>query len=95
MSGLVISRFPGLIAETEMKYKTDWRDVIRHLSNLCFVGSYLFFERGMIAPAACCTIAGEIMLAPSALKQKSWSTVIVGGLFFVLALGTLSRTLFG
>ena len=78
-----------------MKYKTTWQDSIRHLSNLCFVGSYLFFERSMIIPAACCTLAGELMLAPSAIKQRSWSTVVVGGLFFVLALGTLSRSLFG
>ena len=27
-------------------YKTDWRDTLRHFSNLAFVGSYLFFERG-------------------------------------------------
>ena len=78
-----------------MKYKTDWRDAIRHLSNFCFVGSYLFFERSMIIPAACCTLVGELMLAPSAIKQRSWSTLIVGGLFFVLALGTLSTGLLG
>ena len=47
-----------------MRYKTDWRDTLRHFSNLAFVGSYLFFERGMVLPGACCTVTGEILPAP-------------------------------
>ncbi len=78
-----------------MKYDTDWRDQLRHFANFAFVGSYLFFERGMLVPGACCTLTGELLLAPSAWKHKSWSTIVVGGLFFTLALGTLSRTLLG
>ena len=78
-----------------MKYQTDWRDTFRHFSNVCFVGSYLFFERGLVLQGACCTVVGEMFLAPSAIKHRSWSTVIVGGLFLVLALGTISRSLFG
>lgn len=78
-----------------MKYQTDYRDTLRHFSNVAFVGSYLFFEQGMVLPGACCTITGELLLAPSAIKHRSWSTVVVGGVFLVLALGTLSRGLFG
>ena len=76
-------------------YKTDWRDTARHFSNLAFVGSYVFFERGMVVPGACCTLTGEILLAPSAIKHRSWSTVAVGTVFFVMAIGTISRSLFG
>jgi hypothetical protein len=76
-----------------MKYNVTWHDQVRHLSNVCFVGSYLCFERGLITAGACFTLMGEILLAPSAMKQKSWSTVIMGSVFGVLALGTLTRTL--
>ena len=78
-----------------MRYETDWRDTCRHFSNLAFVGSYLFFERGNVVPGACCTLLGEMLLAPSALKQRAWSTVALGSLFFVLAIGTISRSLLG
>ena len=78
-----------------MRYETDWRDQCRHFSNLCFIGSYLFFERSMAVEGAVCTLIGEMLLAPSALKQRAWSTVALGGLFFVLAIGTISRSLFG
>ena len=78
-----------------MKYQTDWRDQLRHFSNLAFVGSYIFFERGMVVPGACCTLTGELLLAPSAIKHRSWSTVAVGTVFFVMAIGTISRSLFG
>ena len=77
-----------------MKYQTDWRDHLRHFSNLAFVGSYLFFERGMVLPGACCMATGEILLSPSAIKHRSWSTVAVGAVFLVLALGTITRSLF-
>ncbi len=77
-----------------MKYKTTWQDHVRHFSNIAFVGSYLFFERGLVVPGACCTIVGEFLLAPSAWKQKAWSTLILCGLFFALAVGTLVRSLF-
>jgi hypothetical membrane protein len=78
-----------------MKYQTDWRDTLRHFSNFCFIGSYLFFERGMVLQGALCTVTGEMLLAPSAIKHRSWSTVIVGGVFLFLALGTITRSLFG
>lgn len=75
-------------------YETTWHDTCRHFSNLAFIGSYLFFERGMLVYGACCTLTGEALLAPSALKQKAWSTVLLGAIFTVLAIGTLSRSLF-
>jgi hypothetical protein len=78
-----------------MKYRTDWRDTLRHFANFVFVGSYLFFERGMVVQGACCTLVGELLLAPSAWKHRSWSTIIVGGLFFTLAIGTLTRSFLG
>lgn len=78
-----------------MKYTTDYRDTLRHFSNIAFVGSYLFFERGLILPGAFCTVAGELLLAPSAIKQRSWSTVFVGSVFLALAIGTISRSLLG
>ena len=74
-------------------YKSDFRDTLRHFSNLAFIGSYLFFEQGMTLPGACCTLAGEMLLAPSALKQRSWSTVALASLFFILAIRTISRSL--
>lgn len=76
-----------------MKYQTTWHDQVRHLSNVCFVGSYLFFERGMVISGACCTLLGETLLAPSAIKHRSYSTVVVGAVFWFLALGTLGRSL--
>ena len=76
-----------------MKYETDWRDQWRHASNLAFIGSYLFLERGLLVPGALCTIAGEALLFPSAVKHRSWSTVAVGTVFFLLAIGTIGRSL--
>ncbi len=78
-----------------MKYQTDWRDQLRHFSNFCFIGSYLFFERGMVLQGAICTVTGELLLAPSAIKHQSWSTIVVGGVFLFLALGTITRSLLG
>ena len=75
-----------------MSYKTDWRDNLRHWSNLAFIGSYLFFENGHVVPAAFCTLAGETLLAPSAIKHRSWTTVAMGGIFLVLAAGTILRS---
>jgi len=76
-------------------YKTDYRDTLRHVANFCFIGSYLSFERGHVMVGACFTLAGESLLAPSAFKHRSWSTVLVGGIFLTLALGTLTRGLLG
>ena len=78
-----------------MKYQTDWRDGFQHLSNLFFVLSYLNFENGHVVTAAGCTLLGEVLLAPSAIKQKSWSTIASSALFLGLALSTLGRGLFG
>ena len=64
-----------------MKYQTDWRDGFRHLSNLFFVLSYLNFENGHVVLAASCTLKGEVLLAPSAIKHRSWSTVASSALF--------------
>ena len=75
-----------------MSYETDWRDAVRHLSNLFFVMSYLNFEGGHVVLAACCTLTGEVLLAPSAIKHRSWSTVASSALFLALALSTLART---
>ena len=80
------------LALYHMKYQTDWRDAVRHLSNLFFVMSYLNFEGGHIVLAACCTLTGEVLLAPSAIKHRSWSTVASSALFLALALSTLART---
>jgi len=88
-------KLPGPTVETEMSYKTDWRDNLRHVSNFCFIGSYLCFERGHVLAGACFTLAGESLLAPSALKHRSWSTVLVGGIFLALALRTLATGLLG
>jgi hypothetical protein len=76
-----------------MSYKTDWRDKVRHIANMCFVLSYLNFENGHIAIAACCTLVGELLITPSALKHRSWSTVAVSAVFMVLALSTVYRYL--
>ena len=76
-------------------YKTDWRDTIRHFSNIAFVCSYLFFERGLVVAGAFCTVTGEILLAPSAIKHRSWSTVLVGCVFLALALRTIAGSFFG
>jgi hypothetical protein len=76
-----------------MKYETTWHDHVRHLSNLVFICSYLCLERGFVIQGATLTIVGETLLAPSAIKQRSWSTVLVGGVFLVLALGTVTRLL--
>jgi hypothetical protein len=78
-----------------MKYQTDWRDGFRHLSNLFFVLSYLNFENGHVVTAAGCTLLGEVLLVPSAIKQKSWSTIASSALFLGLALSTLGRGFFG
>lgn len=74
-------------------YETDWRDTLRHFANFGFIGSYVCLERGYLVAGALFTIASELALAPSALKHKSWSTLLVGGVFLALALGTLTRAL--
>ena len=76
-----------------IKYNTDWRDTFRHIANFCFIGSYLCLSNGMLIPGSLFTLVGESMLAPSALKHRLWSTVLVGGIFLVLALNTLYREL--
>ena len=75
-----------------MKYKTDWRDFLRHIANFCFVGSYLCLSSSMLVPGSLFTLVGESLLAPSAIKHRSWSTVFVGALFFVIASLTLARS---
>lgn len=77
------------------KYKTDIRDELRHVANFGFIGSYLCLERGHLIAGALFTIVAESLLFPSALKQKSWSTLVVGSIFLVLALGTLTRVAIG
>ena len=76
-------------------YKTDYRDALRNIANIAFVCSYLCFERGMVLPGALCTVTGELLLAPSAIKHRSWSTVAVSSVFLALAVGTISRSLLG
>ena len=76
-----------------MSYQVCWRDHVRHVANMFFVLSYLNFENGHVAIAACCTLAGELLVVPSALKHRSWSTVIVSAVFMVLALSTVYRYL--
>lgn len=76
-----------------MKYKTDWRDTFRHIANFCFVGSYICLSNSALVLGSLFTLVGETMLAPSAFKHKSWSTVIVGGIFLIMALATLQREL--
>lgn len=78
-----------------MKYETTWHDTARHIANACFIGSYLCLSNGLLVAGSLFTLVGESLLAPSALKQRSWSTVIVGGIFLTLALGTLTRCLLG
>jgi hypothetical protein len=74
-------------------YKTDWRDFLRHIANFCFIGSYLCLSNAMLVAGSLFTLVGETMLAPSAFKHKSWSTILVAGVFLTLALSTLYREL--
>lgn len=78
-----------------MKYKEDWRDHVRHVANACFVGSYICLTNGLMVLGSLFTIAGESLLAPSALKQRSWSTLLVCSVFLFLAFSTLARGLLG
>lgn len=78
-----------------MKYKTDWRDELRHVANFGFIGCYLAMERGHLAVGAVFTIVSELLLLPSALRHRSWSTILVGAIFLALACGTLSRSSLG
>ena len=75
-----------------MSYQTTWHDQLRHFANLAFICSYLFFENGHVVPAAFCTLTGETLLAPSAIKHRSWTTVAVGGVFMLLSLGTIVKS---
>lgn len=78
-----------------MNYKSDWRDNARHFANACFVGSYVSLTHGLLVAGSLCTIVGELLLAPSALKHRSWSTVLVSGIFLFLALSTLATSHLG
>ena len=73
-------------------YKTDWRDNARHVANVCFIGSYICLTNGMILAGSLFTIVGESMLAPSAIKQRSWSTIAVCSIFFTLAIHAILRS---
>ena len=77
-----------------MKYRTDWRDSLRHVCNLFAVAAYICFEHGHVLAAAVCTLLAEVLLTPSAIKHRSWSTMMSSMLFLGLALGTISRSLF-
>ena len=48
-------------------------------------------SHGIIVPGSLFTLVGELLLLPSALKQRSWSTILVAVVFVFLALATLSR----
>ena len=74
-------------------YKTTWHDTARHVANACFIGSYLCLTNGMLVAGSLFTIAGESLLAPSALKQRSWSTLLVCSIFLTIAVSTIARTL--
>ena len=74
-------------------YKVDWRDHARHFANACFVVSYVCLTNSMLLTGSCFTLLGELLLAPSALKHRSWSTLLVGGIFLALALSTIARVL--
>lgn len=74
-------------------YKTDWRDLLRHVANFCFIGSYLCLTSSLLVAGSLFTIVGECMLAPSAFKHKSWSTILVAGVFLTLAISTLCKKL--
>jgi len=91
-SGGETSTQPG---RTSRKYQETWQDHLRHVANLFFVLSFVNFEHGRVMIASACTLAGELLLAPSALKHRSWSTVATGALFVGLALSALGRGLLG
>ena len=74
-------------------YKTTWHDTARHFANAAFVVSYICLTNGMLLIGSCFTLLGESLLAPSALKHRSWSTLLVGGVFLTLALTTIARVL--
>ena len=74
-------------------YQIDWRDHARHFANAAFVVSYICLTNGMLLVGSCFTLLGESLLAPSALKHRSWSTLLVGGIFLTLALATIARVL--
>ena len=78
-----------------VRYQTDWRDTARHFANACFVISYVCLSNGVLVLGSCFTLLGESLLAPSALKHRSWSTLFVGGIFLCLALSTIARVLLG
>ena len=78
-----------------VRYQTDWKDELRHVANFCFIGSYICLTNGALVAGSLFTLAGESCLAPSAFKQRSWSTLLVGGIFLALALGTLAREFLG
>ena len=76
-------------------YKLTWHDHIRHIANACFIGSYLCLTNGMLISGSLFTIVGESLLAPSALKQRSWSTLLVCSIFLTIAVSTIARSLLG
>ena len=87
-----MSTQPG---RTSRKYQETWQDYLRHVANACFVGSYVCLSNGALVTGSVFTLVGESLLAPSALKQKSWSTMIVGGIFLTLAVSTIARVTMG
>ena len=86
-----MSKQPGRTSPD--RYRETWQDYLRHVANLFFVLSFVNFENGRVMTASACTLAGELLLAPSALKHRSWSTVATGALFIGLALSAIGRGL--
>jgi hypothetical protein len=74
-------------------YQVCWRDRLRHVANFSFIMTYICFERGWLVTGALCTLVGESLLIPSAIKHKSWSSWIVAGVFIVMSLNTLAHNL--
>ena len=93
MSGVGMSRQPGPTSPD--RYRETWQDYLRHVANLFFVLSFVNFEHGNVMVASACTLTGELLLAPSAIKHRSWSTVATGALFIGLALSALGRGFLG
>lgn len=74
---------------TGNSYARDWRDWARDLANVCFIIAYLVLLDKGVFLGAILTGIGEVLLIPNAIKTKSYTTVVIAGIFIVISIASI------
>ena len=62
-------------------YERDWSDSARDLANLFFLTGYIVLLSEWLKLGAAIYLVAECFLLPHSIKCRSWSTIVVSGVF--------------